>query len=104
MALIKNKAKEMAVNDSGLHVNTDSYLRECIYVSGLGWKASKEKIDDMDRSQLDEFILATGPLNLNKSGTVTFRLSVREYAQLKANSLKEGISQTRWLEGKLKNR
>ena len=98
MALIKNNAQKMASDDIGLGVNTDLYLQECIAISNLNWKESKKKLDSMTVKELNNFIQATEQLNLNKAGTVTFRLSVREYAQLKNKVSNQDVNQTGWLE------
>jgi hypothetical protein len=89
MALINNRAKEIANEDKGLEVNTEMYLQNCIAISAKKWKESKVDVDAMDDMELGKFILATQDLNLNKVGAITVRVNIREYAQLKAKAKKD---------------
>ncbi|GAW47664.1 hypothetical protein IC627_23185 (plasmid) [Photobacterium damselae subsp. piscicida] len=103
MALIKkNDASTMALRDQGLKVNTEMYLQECIAITNKQWKEAKQSLDDMKLAELEKFIAAVDVLNLPKAGTVTFRVSVQEYALLKAHALRLDVNQTKWLECMLK--
>ncbi|ELV7517324.1 hypothetical protein QMU85_002323 [Photobacterium damselae] len=103
MALIKkNDASTMALRDQGLKVNTETYLQECISITNKSWKEAKKSLDDMTPTELEKFITAVDVLNLPKAGTVTFRVSIQEYALLKSHALKLDGNQTKWLERMLK--
>ncbi|EHK2924973.1 hypothetical protein J7Y46_004884 [Vibrio parahaemolyticus] len=98
MALVKNDAKNLADGDLGLNVNTDSYLRSCIDVTSMPWKDAKSSVDDMSEDELDSFISAISNLELSKSGSMTFRLSIKDYAMLKLVASKNGMTVTTAIE------
>ncbi|MDK9755142.1 hypothetical protein KIV40_06710 [Vibrio sp. D173a] len=98
MALVKNDAKNLADEDLGLNVNTDSYLRSCINITSMSWKDAKSSVDGMNGDELDSFISAISNLELSKSGSMTFRLSIKDYAMLKLVAGKNGMTVTAVIE------
>lgn len=98
MALVKNDAKNLADEDLGLNVNTDSYLRNCIDITSKSWKEAKSVVDEMNENDLDSFISAISNLELSKSGSMTFRLSIKDYAMLKLLASKNGMTVTTAIE------
>lgn len=98
MALVKNDAKNLADEDLGLNVNTDSYLRYCIDITSMTWKDAKSSVDDMNGDELDSFISAISNLELSKSGSMTLRLSIKDYAMLKLVAGKNGMTVTSVIE------
>ncbi|PKF48904.1 hypothetical protein, partial [Enterovibrio nigricans] len=97
-ALVKNDAKNQADEDFGLNVNTDSYLRSCIDTVSLPWKDAKNSVDVMNEYELDSFISAISNLDLSKSGSMTFRLSIKDYAMLKLVASQHGMTVTTVIE------
>lgn len=92
MPLINNTAKERSINDEGLSVDTDLYIKKSILISKLGWKDAKSKIDDMEIEELDRFISIGKDLNLSKIGSISVRVSVSDYATLLLQAKKGNIS------------
>ncbi len=98
MALVKNDAKDLADNDLGLNVNTDSYVQKCINISVQSWRYAKKDVDGMDESELGNFIAAISALDLAKSGSMTVRLSIKDYAILKYAAKKQNTTMTSVIE------
>ncbi len=98
MALVKNDAKDLAENDFGLNVNTDSHIQKCINISVQSWKEAKKDVDNMDESGLRDFISAISALDLAKSGSMTIRLSIKDYAILKYAAKKQNTTVTSVIE------
>ncbi|WP_150149725.1 hypothetical protein [Candidatus Enterovibrio escicola] len=94
MSLVKNDAKLLAREDEGLGVNTNSYLRKCISITAKPWKDAKADIDKMRKVELQSFVLATEGLYLFKVATITVRLTVKKYADLKLAAIEQDTTLT----------
>ena len=98
MALIRNDAKSLADDDLGLGVHTDSYLQKCIDVTARPWKEAKEEVNNMSIDELSSFVSATSNLELSKIGTITVRLTIKDYASLRLAASKNEMTITNAIE------
>lgn len=98
MALVKNDARDLGDEDKTLNVNTDVYLRSCIDITTKSWKEAKVLIDEMKVDELANFVSAISPLELAKTGSMTLRLSVKDYATLKLIANENQITVTNVIE------